>query len=265
MNNKQKLERLLNDYFNSEASYYYNLKTKLLAGIQLNFQAPKINGVIKDPMQAFDFVHMLSESNIDVGYRYSQLDHNIKLFFFEDEYIELKISLDQTCIFSKKISLTDYSAYQITKRPLPLEKKKVNYEVNIRLVKSDELRLDYEKNCIEDPSQYALPILKELHSTISNWQNYSILEDYPEVYSTLTKRIQLWGLEAKNEQELKTCLKNLVVSDLGIKDVVLLTYLPDMFFKEKMSNAKMLKQLNTILIARKNYYEELCLKMKSLI
>lgn len=97
-----------------------------------------------------------------------------------------------------------------------------------------------------------------------NWHSYNLLEDYPEVYNTLIKRIQLWGLEAKNEQELKTCLKNLVISDLGIKDIVLLTYLPDMFFKEKMSNTKMLKQLNTILIARKNYYEELCLKMKSL-
>ena len=264
MNNKQKLEQLLNDYFNSEASYYYNLKEKLLAGVKLNFQAPKISGIIKDPMQAFDFVHMLSANNIDVGYRYSQLDHNIKLFFFEDEYIDLKIYCDQTCVFSKKISLTDYSAYQITKAPLPLERKKANYEVSIKIVKSGSLRLDYEKNCIENPSDYALPILKELHTTISNWQSYSLEEDYPEVYNTLIKRIQLWGMNAKNEAELKSCLKNLVVSDLGIKDIVLITYLPDMFFKEKMSNSKMIKQLNTILIARKNYYEDLCLKMKSL-
>lgn len=264
MNNKQKLEQLLNDYFNSESSYYYNLKDKLLNGIQLNFQAPKISGLIKDPMQAFDFVHMLSANNIDVGYRYSQLDYNIKLFFFEDEHIELKISADQTCVFSKKISLSDYSAYQITRRQVVLEKKKANYEVSIRLIKPGNLRLEYEKNCIEDPTNYALPILKELHTTVINWHSYNLVEDYPEVYNTLIKRIQLWGLEAKNEQELKTCLKNLVISDLGIKDIVLLTYLPDMFFKEKMSNTKMLKQLNTILVARKNYYEELCLKMKSL-
>lgn len=261
MKKVQKLANLLNDYTNSESQYYYNLKKKLLKGIEISYTAPEVES-FRDEMEAFDFINAISDEQIGVGYKYGQLDHNIKLYFFSDDKIEMTIKLKDKLIFSKVFKLSAYSSYSVTRTYPKIKHNKSNYIVSLKLVKQGQDRKNYEKDCVEDVEKYAKDQITQLHQTMQGWEKAEFAGHYPEMYHTLSQRMKLFGYECKSEDELKNVLKNLTPQDLGIKDIVKLTYVGDIFFKLNLSNNKMFEQLEKVIRTRKNYYEELCLQIK---
>lgn len=213
-----------------------------------------------------DFISLLSESLIDVGYTFSILDHNIKLHLFDDDQIEYWISYKKQEFAHSKVCLSEYAAYQITKKMPPISDTEIiTYRIKLKLVKPGDSRKQYEKKCILDMDNYARETILSLHQEFCSWKDQPKLEEnYPARFETLLDRMALWGHRPQTEEELKMYLHNITPSDFGIKDIVKLSYLPDLFFKDDLPNDKLFTQLNTVMSARKNFYEALCKKIKSL-
>lgn len=263
-NSLEHLEILLNDYYNSEKNLYWDLKNKLLNGIEMVYAGPKISS-IKNENEIFDFIQIISDGEISFSYQKSIMEHNYRLSFFSDDIIQLKLYGNDILIFNKKFSLSSFSSYTITRQFPNLIGEKMNYKVHLKLFKNGEERKNFEKTCIDECDGIARGFIKELYELIHGWRTAGSMEtDHLMIFNLLKERMKLFHFTVKTEHDLITALNSFQMSDLGIKDIVKMSYLIDIFFTHSLSNKDMFKQLEEIILIRKKSYEGLCQKIQNL-
>ena len=261
---KNELAKLLNDYHNSEHDCYFYLKNQLQNGIILNFTFLSLNEPTHlEPIDFFYATYLISERKIDVGYNYSELEHNTKILLFDDDTIEFSLYENNNLINkAENFSLKPFSSYSIN-RPTNLFKSNKfvsNYQIHIKLKKNGEARNVYEKNTLDNPALFSQKIKTDISAVLKVYSSKNLEEDYPQRLPWIKERLKLWGYETKNlsAQQISQILKDLGDSDFGIKDIVQLTYILDVFVKEDTSNQQMYNMLEKITSSRKKTWEATC-------
>lgn len=259
---KQDLAKLLNDYHNSEFELYFKLKEELNSGINLNFTNLSLGSQkIEEALDIFYIIHEVSERFVDVGYNYSELDHNIKILLFDDDIVDFKLFENNKLIGTfNDISLKPFSSYLINRMPNIFKdrKKTSNYQIFLKLKKQGEERSLYEKNTIEDPSIFSKKIKTDISTILKSYISKNLEEDYPQKIPWMRERLKLWGYETSHlsAQDISGLISSLGDADFGVKDIVQLTYIPDLFVNEKCKNEKIIKELDKILGLRRETWKK---------
>lgn len=260
-NISNKLATLLNDFYNSEASYYYNLKEKLINGFKFSFIAHDYNFKKMNFCEAFYIIHNYHQTYFDVGYSFSNLDHNIRFYLFEDDVYFLEIIKEEEVVFSGKDNFLAYSQLTIQPPYLPDSQKKYKFTMHLQLKKEGKFRKEFEHTFIgEGLTKYGWKKTKEIDDFLINVSktDFNYYNDYAII---LAKRLKLWNIKVKSNQEIIQQFESLSVLSLGIKDIVLLEYFEELFMKN-VSNKKFLNALDKVKKSRIQFYEELCAKIK---
>jgi len=260
--NKQDLAKLLNDYHNSEFDMYFKLKQELDSGINLNFTNLSLNNQkLEEALDVFYIIYEVSERRIDVGYNYSELDHNIKILLFDDDIVDFKLFENNKLVGSfTNISLKPFSSYLINRLPNVFKNRKntSNYQIFLKLKKGGEERSIYEKNTILDPSIFSKKIKTDISTILKAYISKNLEEDYPQKIPWIRERLQLWGYETSHlsPKDISGLLVELGDIDFGIKDIVKLTYISDLFVNVKNNNENIIKELDKILKLRREEWQK---------
>jgi hypothetical protein len=100
---------------------------------------------------------------------------------------------------------------------------------------------------------------KEFISKIQKGLNdfpHSSFVKYPTKINLMKKRVVLWGHKVPNKKQLLKLLPTLAQQDFGLKDVIALELLATIFFNEKLSNEKMMQNVQGIIKARRRSRHE---------
>lgn len=247
--NHDELAHLLNDYHNSEQDLYFQNKEALLTGVTLTYSGPELNCPLPQAMDWFYFIEVLSKGKIQVNYQ-NNIDQNINLWFFSDERIELTIKRKQKILFSSKTNLEEYSAFQIQKTLPNLGSTNTQYKIYLKLLQSGPQRANYEQINFSDPSNRAVEIINNLVQEMK-LKSTSIFLSRPQKLKTYKERCRLWGFTVTTKKNLIKVLPALTASDFGLKDLIKIELLQALFWKDNLSNNKMLINIDKILRARR--------------
>jgi hypothetical protein len=155
-----------------------------------------------------------------------------------------------------KTDFNAYASYNITKQPPEIvNEKNISYRVFLKLNKSGPTRTKYEQVWFKDPQVKAQEFMAKIQTGVANFPNSQFVR-YPTKVNLMKKRIALWGHKVVNKKELLKTMPIITQQDFGIKDVVALEILATIFFNEKLSNEKLMSNVQGILAARRKVRHE---------
>lgn len=247
--------KLLGDYYNSEEDLYNYYKGQLVEGVWLSFKGPKVVP-LKNPLDWVYFLEIISKSSFAVNYETSSIDTNSNFWFFPDERMECIIEVQGKPITKFKTDFSAYASYSINHQaPQILGEKNITYRVFFKLTKSGKERTKYEQTWFVNPAIMAQEFIGRIQKNMNDFTRSSFVK-YPAKVNLMKKRLLLWGHKANTKKQLLSLLPTLPAQDFGYKDVIALELLATIFFNDKLSNEKMMQNVQGIIKARRRTRHE---------